>query len=77
MGFERCFFLKRRSGFFRCVQKKGVECEGAVQPKIDNFVFQRHKSDPIFGENQVAFVIHPGLEPGTYCLEGSCSIQLS
>jgi hypothetical protein len=22
-------------------------------------------------------VIPPGLEPGTYCLEGSCSIQLS
>ena len=22
-------------------------------------------------------VIRPGLEPGTYCLEGSCSIQLS
>ncbi len=23
------------------------------------------------------FVIPPGLEPGTCCLEGSCSIQLS
>ncbi len=23
------------------------------------------------------YVIRPGLEPGTYCLEGSCSIQLS
>ena len=26
---------------------------------------------------KLLFVIRPGLEPGTYCLEGSCSIQLS
>jgi hypothetical protein len=30
-----------------------------------------------FGERPQEVASLPGLEPGTYCLEGSCSVQLS
>ena len=30
-----------------------------------------------FGEKSQEVASLPGLEPGTYCLEGSCSVQLS
>jgi hypothetical protein len=30
-----------------------------------------------FGANPEEVASLPGLEPGTYCLEGSCSVQLS
>ncbi len=38
----------------------------------------KEKGSQVLKLNSLTFnVIPPGLEPGTYCLEGSCSIQLS
>ena len=39
-----------------------------------NKLFNKNKKPPEF---QVVFVTQSGFEPETYCLEGSCSIQLS
>ena len=54
--------------------KNWVKIESSITPQHNTKFKKRHSR---FRKCLIFKVIHPGLEPGTYCLEGSCSIQLS
>ena len=50
-----------------------LSCRGLLK----SFIFRGMRNKEASENSETSLVIRSGLEPETYCLEGSCSIQLS